>query len=51
MSLMGEREPVNSLGTSFSIRRNDVGCIVTTWLCHMIFYCSRHCPVGKCTYL
>jgi SET domain-containing protein len=25
--------------------------IVTTWLDHMTFYCNRHCPVGKCTYL
>jgi hypothetical protein len=24
---------------------------VATWLDHMAFYCSRHCPVGKCTYL
>jgi hypothetical protein len=37
-----------SLGQSpvYSKRLVDV----TTWLDHMMFYCSRHFPVGKCNY-
>jgi hypothetical protein len=31
--------------------RRSLDDFVTTWLDHMIFYCSRHCPVGKCNYL
>jgi hypothetical protein len=32
-------------------KRAKMASTVTTWLEHMTYYCSKHCPMGKCTYL